>query len=65
MLGLERPSNRVFKAFRGWFLYKRPFIDCSTTLLDNDADLIALVTTREPERLSRILKYWLGPFIHV
>ena len=53
---LQKPGDRVFGVFSNWLSKARPFIGYGKHLLDEQNDFVALGTTEEQDRLTRIIQ---------
>ena len=55
MLALREPQLGTLKAYTNWFRLRMPFKYSGFHLLDDEQDLVALMTEIEPDRLSRLI----------
>jgi hypothetical protein len=60
ILALPPPSTGTLRAFTNWFRHKKPFRGSAWHVLDDKSDMLALAADAEPDRLSELIRHYLG-----
>jgi hypothetical protein len=60
VLSLESPDRGTMDAFTNWFRVKKPLRGLGWNLLDDERDLVALKTSKDPDRLTSLIQYCFG-----
>ena len=63
--GLTSPSKRVLRVCREWFKFSQPFVGVDATIMENEDDLVALVSASDDDFLTRSLQDLVGRFLPV